>query len=256
MPLALLPLLLYAQAPPPPGPPPPPSWAATSPVGAPKAFEVASVKANKSATAMGNMNYGPGKLTLTSFTLEGLVTWAYSVKDYQIVGAPPGFGTDRYDVNAKAYGAPDLAHLKLLLQALLSERFKLALHRETRQLPVFQLTVDGKARMRPSSGPVPPDLPQISEHGGERGKQMTAQHATVKQLANALGWSIDRPLIDKTGLTGLYDFQLHWTPDENDPNGISLFTALKEQLGLKLESTKGPVEVLVIDHAERTPTPN
>jgi uncharacterized protein (TIGR03435 family) len=259
--IGLTPVPLLSQAPPPPStlappppsnvPPPPPAWKATSPEGAPATFEVASVKTNKSETAMGQMDLGPGKLNLAGFTLEGLVTWAYGMRDYQIVGAQPWFRADRYDVSAKAYGAPDIAHLKLLLQALLADRFKLALHRETRQLPAYTLTVDGKTRMRLSTGPAAPDAPQLIGHGNEREKEMTGQHAKVAQLIRML--DMDRPVADKTNLTGLYDFQLHWSPDGTD---ISIFTALREQLGLKLESTKGPVGVLAIDHAERIPTAN
>jgi hypothetical protein len=108
--------LLCAQTLPPPGAPPPPSWTATASEGAPKTFEVASVKISKSLTSFGGMDYGPGHLALTNSTLAGLVTWAYGVKDYQVLAAPPWFRSDRYDVNAKAHGAPDLPHLKLLLQ--------------------------------------------------------------------------------------------------------------------------------------------
>jgi uncharacterized protein (TIGR03435 family) len=211
---------------------------------------------NSTFAGLGGMNYGPGHLTLTSSTLAGLVTWAYSVKDYQVLAAPSWFRSDRYDVNAKAHGAPDLAHLKLLLQALLAERFHLTLHKETRQLPVYALTVESRGpKMKPAPGPVPPE-PQITGRSNATHKELTGQHATVAQLIQSLSRDMDRPVVDHTSLTGTYDFKLGWTPDAADPTGISIFTAIKEQLGLKLESAKGPVEVLVIDRAERIPTAN
>ena len=262
---------LFAQTPTPPpaGAPPPPSWVATSPVNAPKTFEVASVKIDKSPSSsgprmlfnstvggLGDMNYGPGHLRLTNSTLAALVTWAYGVKDYQVLAAPSWFRSDRYDVNAKARGAPDVVHLKLLLQALLAERFHLTLHKETRQLPVYDLTVEARGpKMKPAPGPVPPE-PRITGRSNATHKELTGQHATVTGLIQMLAWDVDRPIVDHTSLTGTYDFKLEWTPDAADPAGISLFTAIKEQLGLRLESAKGPVEVLVIDRAERIPTAN
>jgi uncharacterized protein (TIGR03435 family) len=248
---------LFAQtpAPPPSGAPPPPSWVATSPENAPKTFEVASVKIDKSLNSFSGMNYGPGHLMLTNSTLAGLVTWAYGVKDYQILAAPPWFRSDRYDVNAKAHGAPDLAHLKLLLQALLAERFNLTLHKETRQLPIFTLNV-GERGIRMKRSPASTDAPQITGRFNATHKELTGHGATVTGLIQTLRLSLDRPLVDKTGLKGNYDFKLEWNPDDTDPSGISLVTAIKEQLGLKLESAKGPVEVLMIDRAERIPTAN
>jgi uncharacterized protein (TIGR03435 family) len=264
-----------AAPPPPPGaPPPPPSWVATSPIGAPKTFEVASVKLNKSGNLSGGMRYGPGSLTLSNTTLEGLVSWAYSMQDFQIVDAPRWFRSERYDVAAKAHGAPDVGHLKLLLQELLADRFKLRVHHETRSLPVFVLTLEASRglKMKPSVGPALPDAPQLTGRNNAIHSELTGQHATMTQLASSLTRHLGRPVIDKTGLKGGFDFKLAWTPDENqvgrtipayapassqqDPTGISIFTAVRDQLGLKLESQKGPGDILLIDHAERIPTEN
>jgi uncharacterized protein (TIGR03435 family) len=210
---------------------------------------------SKSSGSSGGMNYGPGRLALTNSTLAGLVTWAYGVKDYQILAAPSWFRSDRYDVNARAHGAPDLAHLKLLLQALLADRFHLTLHKETRQLPVFTLNV-GERGIRMKRAQISTDTPQITGRSNATHKEMTGHNATVAGLIQTLAWDLDRPIVDKTGLKGNYDFKLEWSPDENDPSGISLFTAIKEQLGLRLDSAKGPVNVLVIEHADRVPTDN
>ena len=124
------------------------------------------------------MNYGPGHLALANSTLAALATWAYGVKDYQVLAAPAWFHSDRYVVNAKARGAPDLPHLKLLLQALLSERFHLAIHKETRQLPVFMLNV-GERGIRMKRAPVSADTPQITGRSNATHKEMTGHNATV-----------------------------------------------------------------------------
>jgi uncharacterized protein (TIGR03435 family) len=122
------------------------------------------------------MDYGPGRLVLTNSTLAGLVTWAYGVKDYQVLSAPSWFRSDRYDVNAKAHGAPDLPHLKLLLEALLAERFHLTLHKETRQLPIFTLNVgDRGSRMKRT--PTSTDTPQITGRSNATHREMTGHSA-------------------------------------------------------------------------------
>ncbi len=210
---------------------------------------------SKSSSSSGGMNYGPGRLALTNSTLANLVTWAYGVKDYQILSAPSWFRSDRYDVNAKARGAPDLAHLKLLLQALLADRFHLTLHKETRQLPVFTLNL-GERGIRMKRGQISTDTPQITGWSNSTHKELTGHNATMTVLIQTLAWDLDRPIFDKTGLRGSYDFKLEWSPVEDDPAGISLFTAIKEQLGLRLDSAKGPVDILLIDHADRVPTDN
>jgi bla regulator protein blaR1 len=274
-----LPVLPIAQeqGPPPNALPPiparPPSWVATSPVGAPKTFEVASVKLSTLGVAGGVMNPGPGSLRLTNMTMEWLVTQAYGIREFQLGGAPGWFRSQTYDIAAKAYGAPDLVHLLQLLRPLLAERFKLAVHHETRQMPVFVLSVEGGGlKMKASAGTASPDTPNLNGQLDATRAKLTGQHATMKQLVSTLTTDLGRPVIDETGLTGAFDFQLEWVPNEyqlgrtmpiaipssgaQDGSGLSLFTAIKEQLGLSLVSQKGQGEVLVIDHAERIPTEN
>jgi bla regulator protein blaR1 len=275
----ILPALLMAQGEGPPpvapsaAPPPPPSWVATSPIGAPKTFEVASVKLSTLGVTGGVMRPGPGTLNLTNMTLEWLVSRAYGIRDFQVVGAPGWFRTQTYDIAAKAYGAPDLSHLLQLLQPLLADRFKLAAHHQQREIPVYVLTVGNRGiKMEAAVGPVLSGAPQLTGRLGATHAELTGQHVTMKQLVSSLTRSLGRPVIDKTGLAGAFDLKLEWTPDENELGrtmpfgasplspgeslGSSLFTAVKEQLGLKLESGKGPGDVLVIDHAERIPTDN
>jgi len=265
--------LVGQEQPPPLAPSRPPSWVATSPVCAPKTFEVASVKLSKPGSLPVGMRPGPGSLTLTNVTLQWLVSMAYGVQDFQIAGAPGWFRSQTYDIAAKAYGAPDLGHLLRLLQPLLADRFKLTFHHEQREIPVFVLSVEGRGpKMKASVGPASPDVPTLLGRTSDLRAQLTGQHATISELAANLTRRLGRPVIDKTGLKGVFDFKLEWTPDENqlcrampiataptgpsDPSGLSLFTAVKDQLGLRLESQKGPGDVLVIDHAERVPTEN
>jgi uncharacterized protein (TIGR03435 family) len=268
---------VVAQAPPPPpvppAPPVTPSWIASSPEGAPKTFEVASVKVNKSERSWGGwIRPSAGNLTVSNMTLESLVSWAYGVRDYQMVGVAGWFRSEKYDIAAKAYRAPDASHLKLLLQALLADRFKLVVHRETRDVAMYLLVIDAKgSKLKASTGVASPGQPRLTGGTSDLSSFVTGQHATMLDLVNNLSIRIGRPVADRTGLKGKFDFQLEWKPDENqlsrmpvymastradEPGGVTLFNAVKEQLGLKLEAQKGPGEVLVIDRVARVPTDN
>jgi uncharacterized protein (TIGR03435 family) len=237
------------------------------------------VKLNKSAGSPSGIFPGPGTLTATNMTLEGLILWAYNIKENEIVDSPSAARSDHYDIAAKAYGAPDASHLRSLLQALLVDRFKLAAHRETRDLPVYLLKVEPKgSKLTPAVGPTPPEGPQLKSATNLQLSNMTGQHAAIAQLVSALSRFSGRPVINETSLQGSFDFKLEWTPDREellrslpasvramaqaetvsttDPLGQSIFTALREQLGLRLEASKRPGEVVVVDHVERTPTEN
>ena len=181
--------------------------------------------------------------------------------------------SDHYDVEATAAGNPSVSQMAgAMLQSLLEDRFKLVLHRETKQLPIFELTVvknglklqppteDNCTAVSPDSPPKPPEpgAPRLFPCGfaryGPKGSNWTldGESITMARLVENLSRvGLGRSVIDKTGLAGSYDVHLKWTADPDDPLEPSLFTALREQLGLKLESAKGPVEVLVIDHAEK-----
>ena len=192
-------------------------------------------------------------------TLNELIMDAYGVEDYRIVGSPawavPTEG-DHFDVDAKSEGVPSAGELRQMLQALLAERFQLKLHRETRELPVYALTVaKGGAKMRKLGDDEKP--PTSATRPRER-------PATLMSSIPALIWSIsravDRPVVDQTGLPGIYEYaNLNWAQFARDrraasadtPVAESVFTALQQELGLKLEPRKDPVKVLVIEHAER-----
>ena len=231
---------------------------------------------------------------MTNARLKGLIATAFGMADPQplidsrILGGPEWVGSDRYDINAKSSTefrpSPDgpARELLLMIRSLLEERFKLKAHRETRELPVYELVVAradrrlGPEMRKPAAdcdaaiaaGVPPPrqpgDPPPCGLMSGPA--RVLAGGATMQQLIANLSNRVERVVVDKTGLAGRFAFTLVFTPDRIptetppgippvDPNGPSLFTALQEQLGLKLAPAKGPVDVLVIDGAEH-PTPD
>jgi len=193
----------------------------------------------------------------------------------QIVGAPKWIETDQYDIDAKAEGAASVGQMAgPMLRTLLEDRFKLKMHVETRQLPVYFLTVaKSGSKLQPvqPGSCVPIDLshmtatPPAPGQTPPCGRQMINRNGTDMAMdvsglsvadfsAQALAGRLDRPVIDKTGLTALFDFHLQFAPDNGaaaDSAAPSIFTAVQEQLGLKLSPDTGPVEVLVVDHIEK-----
>lgn len=238
------------------------------------AFEVASIKPAK-PPEMGRMMIGiqveNGRFRANNMSIRILIQQAYNLKDFQVTGAPAWISSERYDIVAKPEGPieRDLRGetLRQMLQSLLEDRFKLKAHFETKEMQVYNLVV-GKGGPKLKESASGDDERQMQRMG--RG-QATLQSANMAMLIRLLSQNLGRDVIDKTGLTGRYDIELKWTPDEAamrmpgdgaerppsdnapppDTSGPSLFTALQEQLGLKLESSKGPVGILVVDHIER-----
>jgi uncharacterized protein (TIGR03435 family) len=276
--------------------------APAAPQGPPR-FEVASIRPNKSGDGRVMIGMQPGgRYTATNVPLRQLIVQAYGVQQAQLIGGPDWIRNDRFDIVAKADreltpGPPQpgvTPPQQLMLRALLAERFKLAVHNETRELPVYALvlarsdktlgpkmkvsTTDCAALMAGrgrASGPPPgpPDPTQPMQCGMRMGPGiLSAGSMTIAQLINSLTGPAQRIIVDRTGLTERYDAEMTYTPDQMpsgppppgapvpnfpavDPNGPSLFTALQEQLGLKLEATKAPIDVIVIDSVEQ-PTPD
>ena len=267
------------------------------------AFEVASIKPNNSGDGRVMMQNQPGRFIATNIPVRLLIRNAYQLQDFQITGGPSWLNSDRFDINAKvdasvqdevaaARGAgPGQGPnpVQLMVRTLLAERFKLVVHNETKDQPIYGLIMarsDGRlgpqlkkaevdcaaqmAAMRgrgPARGLPPPGPSQpgdVIPCGIRIGPgNMAVGGSTLAQFANNLGMFVGRVVLDRTGLTGSYDFTLTWTPDQMpqrppgapevpiDPNGPSIFTAVQEQLGLKLDSQRGPVEMLVIDRVEK-----
>jgi uncharacterized protein (TIGR03435 family) len=236
------------------------SYAAVGQPAAPiPAFEVASVKPNRSSQR-GSIDTEPGKVTVRNVSLKLIIQAAYGVKGYQISG-PGWLESQRYDIVAKA-ASPVWEDDKLMamLQPLLLDRFKLTLHREARDLPAWMLVPGNKGSKLHASKD--DGLLEIERKGPE---SLTARRMSMEQLANYLTTRMDHPVLDMTGIKGLFDIALDWTRDRGlrapgsetaEVAGPSVFTALQEQLGLKMEARKGPVTILVVDHAEKVPTAN
>jgi uncharacterized protein (TIGR03435 family) len=203
-------------------------------------------------------------------TLSALIHWAFDMPETRILAAPAWAGTTRFSIDAKADSSVDeqmhnlaaeaaRAQQEKMVQALLADRFKLATHRETRELPIYLLVV---AKGGPRLGAPPPNGAFIN-HGRDH-IEIQGYTNGVSALAEELSQEVGRDVVDKTGITGRYDLKLTWTPDDRAASaasgtdavspaadsGPSIFTALEEQLGLRLEPSKGPVQVLVIDRAE------
>jgi uncharacterized protein (TIGR03435 family) len=241
-------------------------------------FEVASIRRNVSTDQGASVRPLPGGgLTITNNTLFNIIRNAYNVQPVQIIGGPDWINRDRWDIVAKAEGNPLPPQLMVMLQGLVAERFKADVRRETREIEVYALTVaradrrlgpqltsssvdcDAVAAAVRAGGTPPPARPNGLPTCGMR---VTSGYATaggyaIADIARNLAGITGRIILDRTGLAGRYDMELKWTPDPLQASGpaaadtASIFTALQEQLGLKLEAQRAPTEVLVIHAAER-----
>ncbi len=233
------------------------------------AFEVASIKPSQPGATVRGIRPAPGgqRYVAQSWPLRGFIYVAYRVKQEQVVGGPAWMDTDFFDMNAEAAKPSTVDELHVMLQNLLAERFQLKFHHETKEMPVYALTLDkgGAKNLKPNQAKSGGD-PWIDQatvkplHG-----KWTGKFAPMDFLAWRLSLILDRPVVDETGLKGGYDFELAFTrelPLGTNPNGLvngepidtsgpSVFDALREQLGLRLEAKRGPADILVIDHAEK-----
>jgi uncharacterized protein (TIGR03435 family) len=219
-----------------------------------QSFEIASVKPNKSGSNSSHTSTTDHGITAENVSLRQLIERAYDVASYSLSG-PAWLGDDKFDISAKQPTGAPRAQMRSMLQTLLTERFGLAVHRESRSISGYALLAGKKP---PTLHEKPADAGSNTNTG--RGR-LTGTDLSMTDLAGLLARQLDQPVQDQTGLRGVFDVSLEWTPDQSqpDPAGRSLpsiFTAVQEQLGLKLEPRKVPVDVLVVDHAERTPTEN
>ena len=235
------------------------------------AFEVASVKPVEGLRGtMYNFSSSGPRVRYIAYATIQLVMEAYNAKSYQVTFGPtaaPPFGgeydTAYYDIEAKAEGnrVRSRDEFRPMLQTLLADRFKLRVHREMKEIPAYALLVDKGGPKFKESALDSTELAHIGVNG--RNQSITASKTSMDELAQIMVgvFSIDRPVVDRTGLAGAYDFKVEATPESrmngSDPDlrNISIFTAVQRQLGLKLESRKAMMEVLVVDHVEK-PSPN
>jgi uncharacterized protein (TIGR03435 family) len=253
-------------------------------------FVVASVKPNRSGNPRATtVPLQPnGRYAIINASLDLLIAFAFQPRQsYEIVGVPEWALTERFDIDARAEGTPPAREIFLMLQSLLAERFKLVTHNETRQMPVYSLVAAQSGRLGPrlrrhiddsgcidrsqavSRGTIDPAGPLPTPIcGGWSGApnlgRLAGQRIELDVFGRTLSGQLGRPVIDRTGLTGPFDLTMEWTPQgpasaeaqaildaSPNPDRPSIFTAVQEQLGLRLISEAAPVEVLVIDHVER-----
>jgi uncharacterized protein (TIGR03435 family) len=226
------------------------------------AFEVASVKLS-SPDEQVRIRREPGRVTITNLSLRAMVRYAYDVQETQISGGPAWFDSDRWDIAATAGREITEDERRRMLQTLLGDRFKMTIRHDSKELPVYALVV-AKNGSKLTLGTVGnPERVELGVSGAGL-HQMRGQSVPLSTMAKVLTAPAGRIVIDHTGLAGSFDYQLEWVPDPaNMPmingakpdgsklDGPSIFTAVQEQLGLKLEATKGPVEILVIERAEK-----
>lgn len=251
----------------------------------PSAFEVASIKENVSGGDNASVRAQPGgRVSVSNNSLRNIVRNAYNVQNYQIIGGPDWINTVRWDITAKAADDATPPQLLLMLRTLLADRFKLVARHEQREMPIYALVIaraDG--RLGPQLHSSSTDCAALfaaAKAKGEalspttngrptcgtrttRGTMMTSG-AAMADLARNLSAFAGRPVVDKTGLSGVFDLDLTWSPEQgpsgpdgtalppaSSSDGVSLFTAVQEQLGLKLDAQRAPVDVLVIESAQR-----
>ncbi len=246
--------------------PAPPARPTPMPADASPVSEVATIKPSKPETQGKGFAVRGRMFSTLNTSLGDLVTFAYGLHARQITGGPVWLETEKYDLSAQpeGQGQPNEKQWKMMLQKLLADRFKLAFHRDKKELSVYALVVGKTGSKLTKSEGDPNGLPGLFFRGLG---VLPARNATMADFAGVMQTAVlDRPVVDQTGLPGRYDFTLTWTPDESQFGGLGirvpppaddaaappgLFTAIQEQLGLKLESAKAPVEVLVVDHVEK-----
>jgi uncharacterized protein (TIGR03435 family) len=239
------------------------------------AFEAASIKPNTSGRSGGGIDLSPGRIKIINSSLKLCVQVAWNVKDFQVSGAANWMDAEHYDIDAVAANPFTREEFRAMLQALLTDRFGLAIHREMQDKPGYALVVAKSVAAK--NGPKlqhaaeDPSIQFSRTSSGDR--TLKAPGLSMAQLASALSQVLGKTVVDQTGIEGIFNIALQWTPDPaSEPRmakngepmpspppdatpGPSIFTAVQETLGLKLESKKVPVEVIVIDRATR-PTEN
>lgn len=249
-----------------PAPPPPPKLMAAD---ADPSFDVATIKPNDSgAPQMQGLTVRGRDFATRNSSLVDLISFAYNVQTKQIVGGPEWMDKDRYDIAAvpAQEGVPNPQQLRTMMKKLLADRFKLTFHQEKRELSAYVLTVSKNGeKLKPTqfNGP----LPGLGFRPGPAGLLMMMRNGTLEDFTSFLQTLVlDRPVVDQTGMKGKFDLQFTFTPDDSEFNGHppslptqtdatnaspGLFEAIQQQLGLKLDAEKTPVDVMVIDHVEK-----
>ncbi len=220
-------------------------------------FDAASIRPTEHGTIPDASGYSdanvvdPGHFRAQNSTLDELIRFAWNLKDNQVSG--PAWLNDSgiaFDILATAPSTTPKDQMRVMLRTLLTDRFKLAAHEETKMLSGYELTVVKK-------GPkLTPADPQEHRSIGSAGGKIVATKVTVARFADYVATDLKMPILDKTGIAGDFDITVQYSHNPDTNSAPSVFTALQDQLGLKLESAKVPVEILVVDHVEKSPTAN
>jgi uncharacterized protein (TIGR03435 family) len=244
-------------------------------------FEVASVKPNKSGTTQANIGMPPNGVNIVNLPLRGIIQLSFQINQpSKVIGIPDWTITERFDINARAAGPIMADERRLMLQALLADRFKLVARRQEREVSLLALMLnrndgklgpnltENKGCIQPAAAAAQTETPGAAQQAvcgpktGGAGRLLLVGQ-TMQQFTSLLALVLGRTVVDKTGLTARYDIDLSFAPERQlppgietpgtpaDPNGPSVYTAVREQLGLKLEQQRDREEVLVIDHIER-----
>jgi uncharacterized protein (TIGR03435 family) len=226
-------------------------------------YDVVSIKPNKTGSGSHGIDVNDGNFEATNVPIKTLILNAYEVKDSQVIGLPPWASSMNYDIKAKVidpdkkvFDAMTDDQSRMMLQPVLTDRFQLKFHREKKVLPVYELVV-AKGGVKFKDSTVPDDGKTKGANGMGAGSmsvhntELTSTGVRLSKLTSVLSNQLGRVVVDKTGLTGKYDLELKWLPDNAaaapDSPLPTLFTALQEQLGLKLESGKAEIDTFVVD---------
>ncbi len=211
-------------------------------------FEVAAIKESKTGAHNGGGYSSPGALyRAQNVPLHFLISRAYNVKTFQVTGGPPWVESVAWDIDAKGTGNPPREQLLLMLQSLLEERFQLQLRRQTADHSVYLLSI-AKSGSRLTPADCTADGASC-DNWSSNNNDVKGDGVTMQDLADALAEALEMPVVDKTGIQGRFNLHLHWTPQSDDGADVSsgsIFTVIQEQLGVRLESGKAPVDMLVI----------
>jgi uncharacterized protein (TIGR03435 family) len=214
-------------------------------------FDAASIHASRAEQSSAHIRFSDRGFLVENCTLTFIIQRAYGLRDFQVTGGPgwaaDGTG-DRFDIQARTNAATSGEEMKMMAQTLLADRFRLKAHRETKPVPVYALAI-AKSGLR-LRAPRPDEHRSIESYPGT----IEATNAPMTLFIDELSGKVDRPVIDSTGLTAGFDFTLRWSagiPGRADPGLGSIFAAIQDQLGLKLEAEKRPFEILIIDSIER-----
>jgi uncharacterized protein (TIGR03435 family) len=246
--------------------PEPPPKVAPMAANADPSFEVATIKPGKPDEPGKRLTFNGARFSTVNMTLIDLISFAYDVHEKQVVNAPDWMSSMKFDISAQpdVPGSPNRQQLVIMVRKLLTDRFQLKFHRDKKELSAYVLTVSKTGSKLKNSEGDPNGLPGLFFR--QLGV-LTVRNATIPDFTHLMQSAVlDRPVVDQTGLQGKYDFLLKWTPDESQFSGMGvkvpppteaadapppLFTAIQEQLGLKLDAGKAQTEVLVLDHVEK-----